>query len=100
MALYFDSAALKEKFSCSHDMSIYYYIESINGKCPFTAYPCKSYDDFKMGKCLSCNGDSCSAMGFYADQFKARGDLYLLTSAKGKAPFCSKSLSSVSWYKT
>lgn len=82
-------AALLSTFTCSHDKSISYYIESINGKCPFTAYPCNNFDDFTSGKCLSCNGDSCSVMGFHADKFDARGDLYLFTNQNGTQPFCS-----------
>ena len=40
--------ALKSTFACSHERSIAYYIESINSACSFQAYPCKTFDDFKV----------------------------------------------------
>jgi len=81
--------ALKDTFACSHQRAYEYYIESINFECPFRAYPCKSYDDFKAAKCLSCGDGQCSRMGYHADQSEARGDFYVMTNQKGEAPHCS-----------
>ncbi|XP_067679747.1 pancreatic lipase-related protein 2-like [Haliotis asinina] len=58
----------------------------MSSPCPFTSYPCPSYDDFKKGKCLTCGSTGCSQLGYYADQYYARGKMYLNTG--GKAPYC------------
>ena len=67
--------------ACSHERAYYYYIESIKSDCPFTAYPCKSAEEFHTGNCLRCYGDGCSRMGYNADKYSARGSLYLETES-------------------
>ncbi|XP_066298151.1 pancreatic lipase-related protein 2-like [Branchiostoma lanceolatum] len=78
--------------ACSHLRSIDYFTESINSECPFTAYPCESYDKFKDGFCMSCAGNTCSQMGYRArDHYGTRGKLYL-TTTDGTQPggkFCA-----------
>lgn len=83
-------AALKNTFACSHNRAYDYYTESINSGCPFTAYPCGSFDDFKSAKCLKCAGGLCSSMGYHSIDSAARGDFYLMTDQKGQAPQCSE----------
>ncbi|XP_021343703.1 pancreatic lipase-related protein 2-like [Mizuhopecten yessoensis] len=78
---------LGDTVSCSHSRSHQYFTESINSPCPFTAYPCTSYDKFKNGACLSCGSTGCAQMGYYADQYHARGKLYLNTESS--SPFCA-----------
>ncbi|XP_067940692.1 pancreatic lipase-related protein 2-like [Watersipora subatra] len=81
--------ALTETFACSHTRAVTYFTESINSKCPFVAYPCTSYDDFKAAKCLDCSVDKCSTMGYHADESPSRGNFYLMTNQKGLSPQCS-----------
>ena len=88
--IFFLPSALKNTFACSHNRAITYYTESINGKCPYTAYPCKTYDDFKSGKCLDCANGKCSMMGYHAIGSAARGNFYLMTNQKGASPQCSE----------
>ncbi|XP_065070204.1 pancreatic lipase-related protein 2-like [Rhopilema esculentum] len=76
-------------FTCSHYRAVHYFTESINSNCPFEAYPCKSYDDFKKGKCTSCPSGGCPKMGYQAENKGNRfdGKYFLLT--RGQKPFCS-----------
>ncbi|XP_033738103.1 pancreatic lipase-related protein 2-like isoform X2 [Pecten maximus] len=77
---------LGDTVSCSHSRSHEYFTESINSPCPFTGYPCSSYDNFQKGLCLNCAGSGCAQMGYYADQYHARGKLYLNTESS--SPYC------------
>ncbi|XP_069128274.1 pancreatic lipase-related protein 2-like [Argopecten irradians] len=77
---------LGDTVSCSHSRSHEYFTESINSPCPFTGYPCSSYDKFEAGSCLTCGDSGCAQMGYYADQYHARGKLYLNTDSS--SPFC------------
>ncbi|KAI8793131.1 pancreatic lipase-related protein 2 [Biomphalaria glabrata] len=52
--------------SCSHHRAVKYFIESINSKCPFTAYPCDGGRDFNAGKCNTCGTQGCARMGYHA----------------------------------
>lgn len=71
--------------ACNHLASQAYFTDSIRNRCKYTAYPCSNYDEFKLGKCLSCEGSSCNRMGFFSSPTEARGSLYLSTSNnKGK----------------
>ncbi|XP_046550826.1 pancreatic lipase-related protein 3-like [Haliotis rubra] len=71
---------------CSNARATDYYIESISTPCPFTAYPCTDYKTFKNGLCLKCGTRGCTQFGYYADQFSARGSMFLDTG--GTSPFC------------
>ncbi|ESO92402.1 hypothetical protein LOTGIDRAFT_233162 [Lottia gigantea] len=77
---------LKAAVSCSHGRSHNVFIESINSQCPFTSYPCDTYANFQSGRCLSCGRTGCSVLGYYSDQYHARGKMYLNTGSK--LPFC------------
>ena len=81
-------SAEEEALSCSHERSYHYFTESINSPCPFTAFACTSADDFHNGQCVRCKNNGCSRMGYHADQFDARGKLYLVTEST--ATFCGK----------
>ena len=81
-------AAAEGAVACSHERSYYYFIESVKSECPFTAYPCTSADEFHKGNCLRCYDGGCSQMGYNADQFSARGSLFLET--KNASSYCGK----------
>ncbi|XP_064606656.1 pancreatic lipase-related protein 3-like [Liolophura sinensis] len=74
-----------ESVGCSHMRVLDLFSESINSPCQFTAYSCGTVEEFNAGLCSSCNGQSCSRMGFHADP-SARGKFYLETNAS--PPFC------------
>lgn len=80
--------AEEEAIACSHERSYFYFMESINNPCPFKAWNCASLDEFHDGHCLKCDSDTCSRMGYYADQYLARGKMYLETASS--ASFCGK----------
>ncbi|XP_045158618.1 inactive pancreatic lipase-related protein 1-like [Mercenaria mercenaria] len=77
----FNYYAEEEALACSHERSYYYFTESINSPCPFTAFVCPSADDFHKGHCVRCRNNGCSSMGYHADKFDARGKLYLETES-------------------
>ena len=91
-------SAAEGAVACSHERSYYYFIESINSSCPFTAYPCTSADEFHAGHCLQCHGNGCSQMGYNADKFTARGSLYLET--EGSSSYCGEYTHPERKYKT
>ncbi|XP_060081627.1 pancreatic lipase-related protein 2-like [Ylistrum balloti] len=78
---------LGDTVSCSHSRSHEVFTESINSPCPFTGYPCSSYDKFQKGACLTCGSSGCAQMGYYADQYHTRGKLYLNTESS--TPYCA-----------
>ena len=73
--------------SCDHGRAVEYYIESVQNKCEWKAYPCSSYQLFKLGRCKKCKGE-CPSMGYDADRTKQTGKHYLKTNSK--APFCGR----------
>ncbi|KAK6188474.1 hypothetical protein SNE40_004641 [Patella caerulea] len=82
----FNGHDIKQTLACSHGRSHISFIESVNTRCPFTAYPCSDYDTFEAGKCLNCGRTGCSVLGYYSDQYHARGKMFLNTSPK--SPLC------------
>lgn len=77
--------------ACNHLRAIDYYTESINSACPFHAFQCDNFDDFKSGLCMPCTGNHCGIMGYHSDRVKpSRGTThvkyYLKTGSSG--PFC------------
>ncbi|KAL3869077.1 hypothetical protein ACJMK2_041803 [Sinanodonta woodiana] len=77
---------ISDAVACSHGRSHEYFTESINSPCPFTAYPCDTYDKFQQGGCTDCGSRGCSQMGYYSDWYRARGKMYLKT--RNSKPFC------------
>ncbi|XP_078317695.1 pancreatic lipase-related protein 2-like [Crassostrea virginica] len=86
--LTFNTTAIGEAVACSHGRAHVYFTESILTDCPFTAFPCDSYVNFTKGECMTCGTRGCSQMGYYADQYNARGKMYLTTQVKEHGPFC------------
>jgi pancreatic triacylglycerol lipase len=52
--------------ACNHVRAIKLFIDSINGKCPYVAHRCPSYQHFSEGKCFKCNSGNCALMGYHA----------------------------------
>ncbi|XP_029642949.1 inactive pancreatic lipase-related protein 1-like [Octopus sinensis] len=73
-------------FSCSHKRSQYFYIESINSRCPLISYPCNTVEDLHSGKCFYSLGHI-GLMGFHADKSLGRGKQMLETFAS--VPYCA-----------
>lgn len=72
--------------ACNHNRVRPIFHESILSHCPYTAFKCDSYENFEKGNCFSCENNGCSSMGYYAEQYKGRGMMYLKTT--GVFPFC------------
>jgi len=78
----------EEIVACNHLRSYKFFIESINSKCPFMAYPCDSEDDFTAGTCMHCSEGTCGKMGYHADDvIPATPTKFYLTTGD-EAPFC------------
>ncbi|XP_052686465.1 pancreatic lipase-related protein 2-like [Crassostrea angulata] len=86
--LTFNTTAIGEAVACSHGRAHVYFTESILTDCPFTAFPCDSYQNFSRGECMTCGTRGCSQMGYYADQYTARGKMYLVTQSNEHGPYC------------
>lgn len=52
--------------ACNHVRAIKLFIDSINGKCPYVAHRCPSYQHFLDGRCFKCNTGNCALMGYHA----------------------------------
>ena len=77
------------RYLCNHRRAYKFFTDSISPKCYFTSYPCENYDKFQAGECFDCNkGQECGRLGYYSNQAKGRGSLFLLT--RDEEPFCGK----------
>ncbi|XP_067322790.1 lipase member I isoform X2 [Anolis sagrei] len=64
---------VSQYFKCDHQRSVYLYMASLEENCNVTAYPCDSYEDYRNGKCVSCEAFHplpCPVPGYYADKWK------------------------------
>lgn len=52
--------------ACNHVRAIKLFIDSINGKCPYVAHRCPTYQHFLAGRCFKCNTGNCALMGYHA----------------------------------
>ncbi|XP_037029466.1 pancreatic triacylglycerol lipase-like [Bradysia coprophila] len=52
--------------ACNHVRAIKLFIDSINGKCPYVAHRCPSYQHFMAGRCFKCSSGNCAVMGYHA----------------------------------
>ncbi|XP_072288074.1 lipase member I [Pyxicephalus adspersus] len=62
-----------EYFKCDHQRSVFLYIASLNESCNVVTFPCESYKDYRIGKCVDCmeyGNLGCPTLGFYADKWK------------------------------
>lgn len=54
--------------ACNHVRAIKLFIDSINTRCPYIGHQCKTYNQFKEGRCFTCKpGTGCAIMGYHAD---------------------------------
>jgi hypothetical protein len=84
-----DIEGLEKSTVCSHLLSVYVFTDSIlNEDCKYSSYPCKSQDDFDLGKCMKCGNSGCNRMGFWATPELDLGSLYLKTQDANEYPFC------------
>uniref|UniRef100_A0A8D0HNM0 Lipase H n=1 Tax=Sphenodon punctatus TaxID=8508 RepID=A0A8D0HNM0_SPHPU len=61
-------------FKCDHQRSVFLFLSSLKKSCPVTAYPCRSYRDYRKGLCASCEDFQpmpCPVPGYYADKWKS-----------------------------
>lgn len=65
-----------ETVGCSHSRALLYFIESINGKTPFTSTKCGSYADWETG---FCDNNTETAMGLSVSTLET-GNYYLDTN--------------------
>lgn len=52
--------------ACNHVRAVKLFIDSINGKCPYVAHRCPSYQHFMAGRCFKCSTGNCAYMGYHA----------------------------------
>jgi pancreatic triacylglycerol lipase len=52
--------------ACNHVRAIKLFTDSINGRCPYVAHRCPSYQQFLAGKCFKCTSGNCALMGYHA----------------------------------
>lgn len=52
--------------ACNHVRAVKLFIDSINGKCPYVAHRCPSYQHFMNGKCFKCTSGNCALMGYHS----------------------------------
>ncbi|KAF5285939.1 hypothetical protein FQR65_LT13032 [Abscondita terminalis] len=82
------SSTIEGRSLCNHRRAYKFFIDSVSPRCHFPAFPCNSYDDFLEGRCFPCNdARNCGNMGYYADRWNGRGQLYLIT--RDEEPFCA-----------
>ncbi|XP_040194728.1 lipase member I isoform X2 [Rana temporaria] len=43
-----------EYFKCDHQRSVFLYIASLNESCSVVTFPCETYKDYRIGKCVDC----------------------------------------------
>ncbi|XP_069170602.1 pancreatic triacylglycerol lipase [Procambarus clarkii] len=77
--------AVEDALGCSHIRSSLLFADSIVSQCPYTAFACQSYQQYRAGECFNCgeDGSRCAPMGIHADTWAGRGavglQLYLST---------------------
>ncbi|KAK5644781.1 hypothetical protein RI129_006081 [Pyrocoelia pectoralis] len=82
------SPSIEGRSLCNHRRAYKFFTDSVSPRCHFPAFPCNSYDDFLEGHCFPCTDERhCGNMGYYADRWQGRGQLYLIT--REEEPFCA-----------
>lgn len=92
VAYHVNDTARTPRYLCNHRRAYKLFTDSISPGCVFTSFPCDDYDKFQAGECFSCGtaGQECGKLGYYSDQSKGRGSLYLLT--RDEEPFCGNTI--------
>ena len=78
--------------ACSHYRSLRYYIESINSPCPYFAYHCPNFNDFKNGLCSHCPDEGCPRMGYHVTKPTKKFNMKYYSQTNKIYPFCGKLL--------
>ncbi|KAK4875580.1 hypothetical protein RN001_012002 [Aquatica leii] len=82
------SSTVEGRSLCNHRRAYKFFIDSVSPRCHFPSFPCNSYDEFLEGRCFPCTDSrNCGNMGYYADRWNGRGQLYLIT--RDEEPFCA-----------
>jgi hypothetical protein len=69
--------------------AVSFYIDSLKNTCKYTAFPCRSKEEFDNGDCLKCHSaNGCNKMGYLSSQSRDQGDLYLNTQSPVSLPYC------------
>ncbi|XP_069948912.1 pancreatic triacylglycerol lipase-like [Cherax quadricarinatus] len=70
---------VEDALGCNHLRAAFLFRDSIDSQCPYIAFSCHSYQQYRQGKCFSCgeDGTRCASMGFYADTWPGRGQVGL-----------------------
>ncbi|XP_060028125.1 lipase member I isoform X1 [Erinaceus europaeus] len=93
-----------EFIKCDHQRAVYLFMATLETKCNFISFPCASYNDYKIGLCMDCEGfsdgfkkKSCPKLGYQAELWKdiliekrersLRTTVFLDTT--GTKPFCT-----------
>ncbi|KAB0794450.1 hypothetical protein PPYR_11289 [Photinus pyralis] len=82
------SSSIEGRSLCNHRRAYKFFTDSVSPRCHFPAFPCNSYGDFLEGNCFPCTDErECGNMGYYADRWHGRGQLFLIT--REEEPFCA-----------
>ncbi|XP_006866510.1 PREDICTED: lipase member I [Chrysochloris asiatica] len=90
-----------EFIKCDHQRAVHFFMASLETQCNFVSFPCPSYDHYKTGLCIDCDGFkklSCPRLGHNAYLWKGilkekmgklslRNTVFLDTT--GSSPFCT-----------
>ncbi len=69
--------------------AVSFYVDSLKNTCKYTAFPCRSKEEFDNGDCLKCHSaNGCNRMGYLSSQSRDQGDLYLNTQSPVSLPYC------------
>ncbi|XP_020841534.2 phospholipase A1 member A [Phascolarctos cinereus] len=80
---------------CDHMRAVHLYLSALEDTCPLMAFPCASFKDFLLGRCLDCADPfqhSCPRIGLLEqgginmEKPPKEVKVYLLTTSK--APYC------------
>ncbi|XP_066968509.1 pancreatic triacylglycerol lipase-like isoform X2 [Macrobrachium rosenbergii] len=86
--------AVEDALGCNHKRAVELFVDSIESQCPYMAFLCDSYENYKSGKCASCgiDGTDCAPMGLHADAWLGVGTgkklVQLFTSTGAGPSFC------------
>ncbi|XP_012587029.1 PREDICTED: lipase member I isoform X2 [Condylura cristata] len=89
-----------EFIKCDHQRAVYLFMAALETDCKFISFPCSSYEDYKIGLCMDCDGfkKKCPRLGYQAELWKdilteriekrsLRTSVFLDTT--GTHPFCT-----------
>ncbi|XP_012587023.1 PREDICTED: lipase member I isoform X1 [Condylura cristata] len=56
-----------EFIKCDHQRAVYLFMAALETDCKFISFPCSSYEDYKIGLCMDCDGfkKKCPRLAYY-----------------------------------